>query len=482
MKNSNQNWNIKNSYLKLPSKLYSKQLPEKVINPKKIYFNSNLALDLGLEFLSDVEILDYFSGNKIPEGSTSIAQAYAGHQFGRFTMLVDGRAILLGEQITPKNIRYDIQLKGCGKTLYSRRGDGKATLSSMLREYIISEAMHYLKIPTTRSLSVIQTGAKVYRDKIYNGGVLTRISSSHIRFGTFEFVRNFCSKGDLKIFIKYVIDRHYPQISNANNPALELFELVMIKQIDLIVNWMRVGFIHGVMNTDNMSIYGETIDYGPCAFMNAYKPNTVFSSIDKNGRYSFENQPNILHWNLAVFANTLIPMISDNNKKSIKLIKEKLNEFHSIFSNNWYNMMYKKLGIFKPIEKDKILVDSLLELMNNYKADYTNTFAALTLNDASDDTLFTSNKFKKWRKKWKDRINCLNNSPKSFKLMRKQNPLIIPRNHLVELALEKSINGNFNQLNDLIDLVSNPYNYTSNYSFQNIPEGFDDLYKTFCGT
>jgi len=482
MKNSNQNWNIENSYLKLPSELYSKQSPEKVVNPKKIYFNSDLAFDLGLDFLSEVEILDYFSGNKIPKGSISIAQAYAGHQFGRFNMLGDGRAVLLGEQITPKNIRYDIQLKGSGKTPYSRRGDGKATLSSMLREYIISEAMYFLKIPTTRSLAVIQTDEKVYRDKIYNGGVLTRISSSHIRFGTFEFVRNFCSKNDLEIFIKYVIDRHYPQISNANNPVVALFELVMIKQVNLIVNWMRVGFIHGVMNTDNMSISGETIDYGPCAFMNTYKPNTVFSSIDKNGRYSFENQPNILHWNLTVFANTLIPIISENKEKSIALIKEKLNEFPSIFSNNWYNMMYKKLGILKPIEKDKILVDSLLELMNNYKADYTNTFAALTLDDVSNDALFTSNKFKKWQKKWKDRINSLNNNAESFKLMKEQNPLIIPRNHLVELALENSINGNFNQLNDLLDLVSNPYNYTSDYSFQNIPEGFDDLYKTFCGT
>jgi len=482
MKNSNQNWNIENSYLKLPSKLYSIQSPKKVINPKKIYFNFDLALDLGLGFLSEVEILDYFSGNKIPKGSISISQAYAGHQFGRFNMLGDGRAVLLGEQITPKNIRYDIQLKGSGKTPYSRRGDGKATLSSMLREYIISEAMYFLKIPTTRSLAVIQTDEKVYRDKIYNGGVLTRISSSHIRFGTFEFVRNFCSKNDLEIFIKYVIDRHYPQISNANNPVVALFELVMIKQVHLIVNWMRVGFIHGVMNTDNMSISGETIDYGPCAFMNTYKPNTVFSSIDKNGRYSFENQPNILHWNLTVFANTLIPIISENKEKSIALIKEKLNEFPSIFSNNWYNMMYKKLGILKPIEKDKILVDSLLELMNNYKADYTNTFAALTLDDVSNDVLFTSNKFKKWQKKWKDRINSLNNNAKSFKLMKEQNPLIIPRNHLVELALENSINGNFNQLNDLLNLVSNPYNYTSNYSFQNIPEGFDDSYKTFCGT
>ena len=482
MKNNNQNWNIENSYSKLPSKFYSKQLPEKVINPKNIYFNSNLALDIGLESLSEIEILDYFSGNKIPKEAIPIAQAYAGHQFGHFTTLGDGRAILLGEQISPNNIRYDIQLKGSGKTPYSRRGDGRATLSSMLREYIISEAMHYLGIPTTRSLAIIQTGEKVYRDQIYDGGILTRISSSHIRFGTFEFARNFCSKDDLEIFIKYVIDRHYPEISNTDNSAIRLFELVMIKQIDLIINWMRVGFIHGVMNTDNMSISGETIDYGPCAFMNVYNPDTVFSSIDKNGRYSFGNQPNIMHWNLVIFANTLLPIISDNQKKSIELLKEKLNNFSSIFSNNWYSMMYKKLGILDPIEKDKNLVDSLLELMKDYKADYTNTFAALTLNDVSDDSLFTSNKFKKWRTKWESRIHSLDNNTKNFKLMHKQNPLVIPRNHLVELALEKSINGNYNHFDDLLKLVSNPYNYKSNCSFQNTPKGFDDSYKTFCGT
>ena len=480
--NKQQNWNIENSYLKLPSQLYSEQLPTKFNNPKKIYFNSNLALDLGLEFLSEKEILDYFSGNKIPRGAISIAQAYAGHQFGNFTILGDGRAVLLGEQITPKNKRYDIQLKGCGRTSYSRQGDGKATLSSMLREYVISEAMYHLGIPTTRSLSVIQTGEKVYRDQVYDGGILTRVSSSHIRFGTFEFVRNFCSKDDLKIFIKYVIDRHYPQISNANNPAIELFELVMIKQINLIVNWMRVGFIHGVMNTDNMSVCGETIDYGPCAFMNAYNPKTVFSSIDKNGRYSFGNQPNIIHWNLAIFANTLIPIISENEKESIKLIKEKLNKFSSLFSNIWYDMMFKKLGIIKPIEKDKILVDSLLELMSNYKADYTNTFIALTLDNISRDNLFKSNEFEKWQKEWKDRINYSSNSIESFKIMQKQNPIVIPRNHLVELALEKSINGNFNQLDNLLDLISKPYDYTANCSFQTVPKGFDDSYKTFCGT
>ena len=325
---NSQTWNFQNSYIELPAKLYKKHLPISVKNPQIIYFNSGLAKELGLEIISKNEATaaEYFSGNKIPEGAAPIAQAYAGHQFGHFTMLGDGRAILLGEQITPKNVRYDIQLKGSGRTPYSRQGDGNATLSSILREYIISESMHHLGIPTTRSLAVTQTGEKVYREQVNNGGVLTRIASSHIRVGTFEYVKHFCSKENLEVFTKYVIDRHYPKISDADNPALELLELVMLKQIDLIVNWMRVGFIHGVMNTDNMSIAGETMDYGPCAFMNTYNPKTVFSSIDKNGRYSFGNQSAIAHWNLAVFANTLLPIISDNKERAIHLAEEKLNK------------------------------------------------------------------------------------------------------------------------------------------------------------
>ena len=481
MKN-NQNWDIQNSYTKLPSEFYSKQLPEKVIKPQVIYFNSNLALELGLEFLSKTEISDYFSGNRMPEGSISISQAYAGHQFGNFTMLGDGRAVLLGEKVSPQNIRYDIQLKGSGRTPYSRQGDGRATLSSVLREYVISEAMYYLGISTTRSLAVVQTGEKVYRNETHNGGILTRISSSHIRVGTFEFVVRYCSKDDLEIFTKYVIDRHYPQIADTENPTLELLELIMIKQIDLITDWMRVGFIHGVMNTDNMTISGETIDYGPCAFMNAYNPNTVFSSIDKNGRYSFGNQPKIAYWNLAILANTLIPIISNNQEKSIEMVTEKLNKFSTIFFSSWYNMMCKKLGIRKPIDKDRNLVDSLLKLMNNERADYTNTFAALTLNTVSNDSLFASNKFKQWEKQWKSRIYSSNNSGDSFKLMQTQNPLVIPRNHLVELALENSKNGNYDEYDNLIRLVSSPYSYQSKYEFQTIPEGYDDSYKTFCGT
>ena len=484
-KNNSQAWNFQNSYIELPTKLYTKQLPVSVKNPQIIYFNKSLAKELGLEFLFEekVAVAEYLSGNKIPEGAALISQAYAGHQFGHFTMLGDGRAVLLGEQINKNNQRYDIQLKGSGQTSYSRSGDGRATLSSMLREYIISESIHHLGIPTTRSLAIVQTGEKVYREKVNDGAVLTRIASSHIRVGTFEYVINFCSKEDLEIFAKYVIDRHYPAISDADNPILELINVVMHKQIDLIVHWIRVGFIHGVMNTDNMSIAGETIDYGPCAFMNTYNPKTVYSSIDRNGRYAFGNQSTIAHWNLTVFASTLLPLISDDKEKAIQLAKDILNKFPDEYSKKWYQMMFKKLGITKPLKEDKVLVDTLLQLMDENKADYTNTFAALTLNKVSDDSLFTSNHFNDWRKQWGKRTNHTDRKIKKLKLMQNQNPLVIPRNHLVESALEDAIQGNKSQFNELINLISKPYNYKSHHkNFQTIPSGFDDCYKTFCGT
>ena len=484
-KNNSRTWNFQNSYIELPTKLYMKQLPVSVKNPQIIYFNKGLAKKLGLEFLSEekVAVAEYLSGNKIPEGAALISQAYAGHQFGHFTMLGDGRAVLLGEQINKNNQRYDIQLKGSGQTPYSRSGDGRATLSSMLREYIISESIHHLGIPTTRSLAVTQTGEKVYRETINDGAVLTRIASSNIRVGTFEYIINFCSKEDLEIFIKYVIDRHYPEISDSDNPVLELLKTVMRKQIDLIVNWIRVGFIHGVMNTDNMSIAGETIDYGPCAFMNMYNPKTVYSSIDRNGRYAFGNQSTMAHWNLTVFAGTLLPLISDNKEKAIQLAKDILNKFPEEYSKKWYQMMFKKIGITKPFKNDKVLVDTLLQLMEEKKADYTNTFAALTLNKVSDDSLFTSSRFNEWRKQWENRTKHTDKQIETLKLMQSQNPLVIPRNHLVESALEDAIQGNKSQFNELINLISKPYDYKSNHNkFQTIPSGFDDCYKTFCGT
>ena len=404
MKSKNKKWEIHNSYLELPDCFYKKIKPSLVQSPQLIYFNNKLAKQLNLEFLNhDISLsANYLSGNELPDNSEPIAQAYAGHQFGHFTMLGDGRAILLGEQKDINNKLYDIQLKGSGKTSFSRGGDGRATLSSMLREYIMSESMHYLNIPTTRSLAVVDSGENVYRESSNNGGILTRIASSHIRVGTFEYGKQFCSQDDFKSFIDYVINRHYPEILNNESPYLELLRIVMKKQIDLIVDWVRVGFIHGVMNTDNMSIAGETIDYGPCAFMNAYDPNTVFSSIDKHGRYSFGNQHKISYWNLAVFAGTLLPFIDTNQDKAIELVQNILNQFPIEYSKSWYKMMNSKLGILDPIEEDKELIKELLDLMTSYKADYTNTFAALTLNQINKDSLFHSNEFSVWKKQWQN--------------------------------------------------------------------------------
>jgi len=394
--NSNKHkWRLENTYSSLPNCFYQETKPALVKNPKIIYFNENLAKKLNLDFLNNniSLITNYFSGNKLPENSKPIAQAYAGHQFGHFTMLGDGRAILIGEQKDLNNNLYDIQLKGSGKTSYSRSGDGRATLSSMLREYIISESMHYLGIPTTRSLAVIDTGEKVYRESINNGGILTRIASSHIRVGTFEYGSHFCSFKDFKDFVNYVINRHYPKILDKESPYLELLKIIMEKQIDLIINWSRVGFIHGVMNTDNTSISGETIDYGPCAFINTYNPKTVFSSIDRHSRYAFGNQHKIIYWNLNIFAGTILPLISNDKNIAVQLVQETLNQFPLIYAKKWSKMMYAKIGITNPIEEDKVLIKELLTLMEFYKADYTNTFATLTLNKQYKNSLFTSKEF-----------------------------------------------------------------------------------------
>lgn len=478
----NKKWVLKNSYLQLPNCFYKKTKPSLVQNPKLVYFNNSLAKYLNLEFLNDdiSLISSYFSGNKIPSNSEPLAQAYAGHQFGRFTMLGDGRATLLGEQKDINNKLFDIQLKGSGKTPFSRNGDGRATLSSMMREYLMSESMHYLKIPTTRSLAVIDTGEKVYRETVEKGGVLTRVSSSHIRVGTFEYAKYYCTKEDFQQFINYVVSKYFPEVLNHKSPYLKLLKLVMKKQISLITDWVRVGFIHGVMNTDNMSITGETIDYGPCAFLNKYDPKTVFSSIDRYGRYAFGKQHEIAYWNLSVFAETILAFINTSQDKAIDLVQSILDQFPADYSNKWYGMMYSKLGIINPNKKDEILVVNLLKLMELHKVDYTNTFAALTLNISNNNSLFKSNEFKNWKKKWKERTQ---NNENSLSMMKMNNPIYIPRNHLVESALKNSINGNLDEFERLLSIMSNTYNYDKNhYKLQSVPEGFDNSYKTFCGT
>ena len=471
-------WQLQNTYTDLPDTFYNLQAPDLVKKPELVFFNESLAHDLGLDFLKKekAKIADYFSGNKVPQGAQPLSQAYAGHQFGYFNMLGDGRAILLGEQVDSLGNRFDIQLKGSGRTPFSRGGDGRATLNSMLREYLISESMHGLGISTTRSLAVVSTGEQVYRGPIHEGGVLTRVASSHIRVGTFEFARTFGSIEDLQSLTDYTIQRHYPEIAKTDHPALELLKIVMHKQIDLVIDWMRVGFIHGVMNTDNMSISGETIDYGPCAFMNAYHPKKVYSSIDKNSRYAFGNQSYIANWNLTIFANALLPLISDNEEKAVKLANGVLNEFQKRFEYQWYNMMFNKLGIVNPNKKDRVLVNDLLKLMEVHKTDYTQLFLALEKDETLDAYLLAQNEFKNWLQDWKIRNPVLAQ-------MKKYNPRIIPRNHWVENALETAVKGDMMPFKNLLKLLSKPYDDHPNaLMYEKTPADFDASYQTFCGT
>ena len=377
---------LENTYINLPDIFYSKQKPSSVPNPQLVAFNYSLAkeLKLDIDYLTSKEGVEILSGNKVLEGTTPIAQAYAGHQFGYFTILGDGRAVLLGELITPKGERLDIQLKGSGETPYSRGGDGKASLGPMLREFIISEAMHGLNIPTTRSLAVVETGETVIRERLLPGAVLTRIASSHIRVGTFQYVASYGSTEELRSLADYAIERHYKELVNEDNKYLKFLKAVIEKQADLISKWQLVGFIHGVMNTDNITISGETIDYGPCAFMDTYNPNTVFSSIDRGGRYAYGNQPNIGAWDLARFAESLLPLLSENKDQAINLAQEGISEYPEIFKKKWLAGMRAKLGLFNEEVEDEALINELLSLMERYKADFTNTFRALTINKVED--------------------------------------------------------------------------------------------------
>ena len=380
MMNKNKiDWKFENSYLQLPKNMQSKQLPEKVKNPKIVLINNNLSNELGINLSNlDPEYLALvFSGNQLPAGSDTIAMAYAGHQFGHFTILGDGRAILIGEHINNKKQRYEIQFKGSGKTEFSRNGDGKAALGPMLREYIISEAMYHLNIPTTRSLAVVKTDEKVIRETELTRAILTRVASSHIRVGTFQYFAYKKDDESLKSLVNYSIDRHYAEIKNSENIYINLIDRLMDKQIDLVVNWMRVGFIHGVMNTDNMALSGETIDYGPCAFMDKYDPKTVFSSIDHFGRYAYYNQPSITKWNLARFAECLIPFLDTNKDEAIKIATNKINEFDKKYEKKWLKMMSDKIGLLDTEKEDEVLILDLLQWMHSNKADYTNTFCNL---------------------------------------------------------------------------------------------------------
>ncbi len=481
----NINWNFDNSFLNLPREMLSKQKPNLVNSPEIIIINYKLSEQLGLNLKSiDANNLAIsFSGNKIPKNTETYAFAYAGHQFGHFTILGDGRAILLGEHIN-KNKRYDIQFKGSGKTEYSRNGDGKAALGPMLREYIISEAMYSLNIPTTRSLAVVKTGEKIIRETELNGAILTRVASSHIRVGTFQFFTYKKDKKNLEMLVDYTIKRHFPEIKIDENKYINLIDRLMNKQINLVVDWMRVGFIHGVMNTDNMSLSGETIDYGPCAFMDTYDPKTVFSSIDHLGRYAYYNQPTITKWNLARFAECLIPFLSKDKNEAIEIATSKINEFDKIYEGKWLNMMRGKLGILDEDKQDEVLIFDLLQWMHLNKADYTNTFCNLIDENIIPDPVFKRKDFVDWKDRLKQRLLRFKNKFRDVNLiMKTSNPLIIPRNQKVEEALEAAENNDLSKVKRLLEILSKPYDNQDNVKeFQKPFNGSKIEYKTYCGT
>ena len=479
-------WCFDNTYSKLPNIFKEEVKPTPVNKPEIAIINYDLAkkLNLDLSKIKSNDLAQIFSGNLLPDETKTIAQAYAGHQFGHFTMLGDGRAVLLGEHLVNKNDRFDIQFKGSGKTSFSRRGDGRAALGPMLREYVISEAIHALNIPTTRSLAVVKTGEEIVREELLQGAILTRVASSHIRVGTFQYIAAKQNIKDLKILVDYTINRHYPEIKSSENKILDLLNLVMDRQCQLVVNWMRVGFIHGVMNTDNMAISGETIDYGPCAFMDQYDPKTVFSSIDQFGRYSFENQPRITKWNLARFAECIVNLISSDEDKAIKIATETINNFEKIYENKWLNMMRNKLGLFGEDKNDKKLILDLLDWMKNNKADYTNTFCYLMNTNNVEDEIFKVENFKKWQERWHKRLKINNTSEeKYFDLMKSTNPIIIPRNHKVEEALRAANENNFELFHNLLKVLKLPYNSNADISeYQKPAPKTDEKYQTFCGT
>lgn len=479
------NFNFDNSYLTLPQTFYSLVKPSIPNNTEFVLVNEELFLSLDIENWDKNQIYDILSGKTIDKFSTPFAQAYAGHQFGHFNILGDGRAIVLGEHITDDNKRFDIQLKGSGKTPYSRSGDGKATQRAMFREYLISEAMYHLNIPTSRSLVVFKTGEEVYREYIDDGAALIRIMKSHIRIGTFEYGGYIGTKEDLEKLLNYTVNRLYPNIKNSGNIALSFLIEIIKSQIELVTNWMRVGFIHGVMNTDNCAISGETFDYGPCAFMNSYDPKTVFSSIDRNGRYSFGNQPKILKWNLTKLAQFLLPLIDTNIDNAIYFAQKEIDNFDKKWDKSYYLMMLDKIGIEKKSKKDRLLIDELLLLMNQEKLDYTNTFTLLSTESGISNLCNENPPLKKWIVKWQKRLLKNSNGFETAQnIMTKVNPIFIPRNHNVERVLDEACNGNFNNFNILINILKTPYTYQSEHSNYLNPSSleFETNYKTFCGT
>ncbi|MCG8393017.1 MAG: YdiU family protein [Pseudomonadales bacterium] len=476
-----------NSYSRLPDDLFSRCQPQPVKSPELVLFNRELAGELGLDAdaLDNATGAELFSGNTPIEGSEPLAQAYAGHQFGHLTMLGDGRAILLGEQLTPDGQRRDIQLKGGGRTVFSRGGDGRAALGPMLREYIISEAMHALGVPTTRALAVVATGEPVDRETALPGAILTRVAASHLRVGTFQYAAGRQNRALLEALVDYTLDRHYPDHKNSDNKALALFEAVMDRQIDLIVHWMRVGFVHGVMNTDNVALSGDTIDYGPCAFMDRFDTDTVFSSIDHQGRYAYGNQPTITQWNLGRFAETLLVLIDDDVDTAVEKATTLLKSFTDRYREKWQAMMKKKLGLFGDDPVDDKLIADLLDWMQKHHADHTNTFRDLIGGELPSAKVYKNEDFINWHQRWQVRLNR-NRKPatSSWCLMRNHNPAVIPRNHLVEQALTAATEQHdLAPTRALLGALATPYEDRDGEDpYRQPPAPGEQVYQTFCGT
>ena len=466
---------------------------ERANAPKMIQFNHALAKELRLDSvnLDSENGLEIFSGNKTAEGSQPLAQAYAGHQFGGFSpQLGDGRALLLGEVIDAQQHRRDIQLKGSGRTPFSRGGDGKAAVGPVLREYLIGEGMYALGIPTTRALAAVATGDHIYREIPLPGAVLTRVAASHIRVGTFQYA---AARGDInkiRTLADYSIQRHYPETAKAENPYLAFFAAVTNAQAALVARWMNIGFIHGVMNTDNMTISGETIDYGPCAFMDRYAAGTVFSSIDQHGRYAYENQPKILIWNLARLAETLIPIVDPDKKRAIGLLKDLIERIQPIYESYWLNGMRAKIGLSCEESSDLKLINDLLSIMEKGNADFTLTFRHLSKGLRGDNKvvkqLFNEpNDLDDWGKRWKKRLEREGVDQEAIaQAMDRVNPIYIPRNHKVEEALAAAGNqGNIEPFSKLLIVIGQPFKEVSGNKPYAVPDPITDRnYRTFCGT
>jgi uncharacterized protein YdiU (UPF0061 family) len=483
-----------NSYARLPEAFYQRVSPARVANPTLLRANDALARRLRIDpaFLRSPEGIAVLSGNAIAPGSEPIALAYAGHQFGHFVpQLGDGRAVLLGEVVDTAGKRHDLQLKGSGPTRFSRRGDGRAALGPVIREYIVSEAMAALGIPTTRSLAAVLTGEGVMRERVLPGGVLTRVASSHLRVGTFQY---FAAQGDvanLRVLADYAIARHYPAARDADDRTIAFFDAVVRALADLVAQWMRVGFIHGVLNTDNTSIAGETIDYGPCAFMDAFDPDKVFSSIDQFGRYAFANQPAIIKWNLARFAETLLPLMADDGEKAVEAANASLAQFDHHYNTAYLAGLRRKLGFRRALQGDTELGADLLARMAENRADFTVTFRALSeaaadpVRDADVRALFADPEaYDHWARRWRERLAREQEEPAERRArMRAVNPMFIPRNHRIEIAIREAENGEFERFHELVEVLAHPYDDQPRFSgYAAPPRPGEEVLQTFCGT